>query len=43
MKAALRITAEFAVALLLCWGTIKALEAVQPGPWIVPDYGTWIE
>jgi hypothetical protein len=43
VKAALNFIAEFAVACLIAWGTIEVLAALQPGPWLVPKYGTWIE
>lgn len=38
----LHALADLAVMLLIGYATIKAIEALMPGPWIVPQYGTWI-
>jgi len=34
--------AEFALMALIAWGVWTALQALVPGPWLVPKYGTWI-
>jgi hypothetical protein len=41
MKALAR-AAELALMLLILWGTLEVLKALQPGPWLVPEYGTWV-
>jgi hypothetical protein len=40
---ALHHLAELAVAFLIGWATIALIQALQPGPWIVPEYGYWTE
>jgi hypothetical protein len=35
--------AELAVMFLILWGVIALIQALQPGPWIVPEYGSWRE
>lgn len=42
MRTALHFAAELAVAFLILLGTLAVLELVQPGPWIVPEYGYWV-